>query len=475
MFHSTLATGPLVVGYLKPVVLLPMSLVTSIPLPQLEAILAHELAHIRRHDFIINLAQTLMETLFFYHPAIWWLSRRIRIEREHCCDDLVVKLFNNRIDYGRALLAIEQFQNQRTVLALGARDGSLLGRIRRITGATSHQPRQFPLLATMITLSVICGIWMVGQDFNAVAETQVNVNSIAPPEPESSPKPIQAELPTGVRVTLVGVTTPIVMTDDLLERGVTSAIAPVPTAENPDRRQWWSGNGLKLEKPPKIRESWKVRKGWEDGRQFAFEISGLSDGDSELNVVMFHDRAAESQQAVLIEVSKSQLDPGKRIILGSTAPNADAVSATLELRIGTGKSATVKFDTDGKRIDSLADDAALHSNSMKKFIANIKFLRIVQKGNDVEVWTRPITTNGQLGSVRYSVLDKTGKSHSSSGGYSMNDEQLTPFKNLSVANIREVHFEIRAFDHSVTFENVSRKPGTKSNVIVTVAPLPQTT
>jgi beta-lactamase regulating signal transducer with metallopeptidase domain len=473
VFHSTLATGPLVVGYLKPVVLLPVSLVTSIPLSQLEAILAHELAHIRRHDFIINLFQTLMETLFFYHPAVWWLSRRICIEREHCCDDLVVRLFNNGIDYGRALLAIAQLQSQRTVLALGAADGSLLGRIRRISGATSHQSRFFPWLATPIALSVVCGMWMAGQEFNVVAETQVNVNSIAASEPESSPRPMQADLPTGVRVKLVGVTTPIVLTDNLRNRGFAGAIAPLPNAESPDTRQWWSGDGLKLDMAPEPGRSWMVRKEWEDGRQFAFEISGLPDSDSELNVVMFHDRAAEPQQAVMIEVSKSQLDPGKRIILGSIAPNAEAVSATLELRIGTGKSATVKFDTDGKRIDSLADTAALHSDSMRQIIANIKFLRVVQNGENVDVWTRPITTNGKLGSVRYSIVDKTGKSHSSPGGYSMNDEQLTPFKNLSVANIREVHFEIRAFDHSVMFENVSLKPGNKSDVRVTVASLPE--
>ncbi len=472
LLHSTLATGPLVVGYLKPIVLLPVSLVSSIPLSQLEAIFAHEVAHIRRHDFIINLAQTLMETLFFYHPAIWWLSRRIRIEREHCCDDLVVKLFNNGIDYGRALVAIEQLKSQRTILALGARDGSLLGRIRRISGATSPQSRFFPSLATPIALSVVCGMWIAGQEFNLVAETHVNVNSIAASEPETSQKPVQADLPTGVRVTLVGVTTPIVMTDDLLKQRVVGALAPLPTAENPDTREWWSGDGLKLDTAPEPGQSWMVRKGWEDGRQFAFEISGLPDADSELRVVMFHNRAAQPQQAVAIIESKSQSDQRKRIVLGAIAPNAEAVSATLELRIGTGKSATVKFDRDGERIDSLDDEAALHSDSMKQIIEEIKFLRIVQKGNDIDVWTRPITTNGQLGSVSYSVVDKTGKSHSSSGGYSMNDEQLTPFKNLNVADIREIHFEIRAFDHSVTFENVSRKSGTKSEVKVAFTSLP---
>jgi hypothetical protein len=314
--------------------------------------------------------------------------------------------------------------------------------------------------------------WVTFEGFSLkpAKKTEVNVSVETPLNTYES---IQADLPTGLRVQLAGVTTPIIITEDLVKKGVSGAFAPLPTADKPDKRQWWSGEGLKLDMAPEPGRSWMVRKEWEDGRQFAFEISGLPDSDSELNVVMFHDRATEPQQAVMIEVSKSQLDPGKRIILGSIAPNADAASATLELRIGTGKSATVKFDTDGKRIDSLADDAALHSNSMKQIIANIKFLRIVQNGENVEVWTRPITTNGQLGSVRYSVVDKTGTSHSSPGGYSMNDVQLTPFKNLSVANIREVHFEIRAFDHSVMFENVSRKPGTRSEVKVTVAPLPK--
>ena len=137
--QSTLARVPIVVGYLRPVVLLPVSLVTSIPTAQLEAILAHELAHVRRHDFVVNLLQTLVETLFFYHPAVWWISRQIRVEREHCCDDLVVKLLDNRVEYGRALVAIEQIRGRNSVLALGATDGSLLSRVRRIVGFDSER------------------------------------------------------------------------------------------------------------------------------------------------------------------------------------------------------------------------------------------------------------------------------------------------------------------------------------------------
>ena len=134
VLQSTVAQVPLVVGYLRPVILLPVSFLTHLPTEQLEAILAHELAHVRRHDFVVNLLQTMVETLFFYHPAVWWLSSRIRIEREHCCDDLVVTVLENHAEYGRALVAVEELRGQTSVLTLAASDGSLLSRIRRIAG-----------------------------------------------------------------------------------------------------------------------------------------------------------------------------------------------------------------------------------------------------------------------------------------------------------------------------------------------------
>ena len=102
-------------------VLLPLCVVTGLPAVQLELILAHELAHIRRHDYLVNLLQTLVETLFFYHPAVWWLSRQIRNERENCCDDVAMATVGSRADYGRALLAIEELRATSTALSLAAR------------------------------------------------------------------------------------------------------------------------------------------------------------------------------------------------------------------------------------------------------------------------------------------------------------------------------------------------------------------
>ena len=88
---------PCTYGWWKPVVVLPISALTNLPPAQVEAILAHELAHIARHDYLVNLLQTLIETLLFYHPAVWWLSSRIRHEREVCADVMAVELCGDRI------------------------------------------------------------------------------------------------------------------------------------------------------------------------------------------------------------------------------------------------------------------------------------------------------------------------------------------------------------------------------------------
>ncbi len=137
VLQSTLVKTPVVLGYFRPLVLLPLCVVTGLPEAQLELVLAHELAHIRRHDYLVNLFQTLVETLFFYHPAVWWLSRQVRNERENCCDDVAIVLSDSRADYGRALLAIEKLRAAAPSLSLAASGGSLLARIRRIAG---HEP-----------------------------------------------------------------------------------------------------------------------------------------------------------------------------------------------------------------------------------------------------------------------------------------------------------------------------------------------
>lgn len=134
LLESAAVEVPTVVGWLRPVVLLPIATVSGLAAEQIEMILAHELAHIRRHDFIVNLLQSTVETLFFYQPAVWWISRRIRIEREHCCDDLAVAVSGDPVRYARALTRFEELRIDAAQTVLAASGGSLVTRIRRLVG-----------------------------------------------------------------------------------------------------------------------------------------------------------------------------------------------------------------------------------------------------------------------------------------------------------------------------------------------------
>jgi hypothetical protein len=126
------AEVPAVVGWLRPIVLVPASIFTGLSAEQIDALLAHELAHVRRYDYLINLLQTAAETLFFYHPAVWWVNRKIREERENCCDDLAVEVCGSTLAYVRALTDMEQMRRSTPRLAMAADGGSLLNRVQRL-------------------------------------------------------------------------------------------------------------------------------------------------------------------------------------------------------------------------------------------------------------------------------------------------------------------------------------------------------
>jgi beta-lactamase regulating signal transducer with metallopeptidase domain len=136
--QSMLVEVPTVIGWWRPVILLPVEILTGLDLVQLEALLAHELAHIRRYDYLVNLVQTVVETLLFYHPVVWWVSHRMRVEREHCCDDAAVAVCGDAVSYARTLTKLEGLRLPTSALALGARGGSLFERISRLVGAPSH-------------------------------------------------------------------------------------------------------------------------------------------------------------------------------------------------------------------------------------------------------------------------------------------------------------------------------------------------
>jgi len=159
--ESALVKVPLVVGYLRPMILLPASVITGLSLSQLEAVLAHELAHVRRHDWLVNALQVIVETLLFYHPAFWWLSSRIRQERELCCDDIALGLNVDKAVYARMLLTLEELQHKAVSPALAATGGDLAARVRRLLppAASPNQARSsaagFAIIVASLALVLV--------------------------------------------------------------------------------------------------------------------------------------------------------------------------------------------------------------------------------------------------------------------------------------------------------------------------------
>jgi uncharacterized protein involved in exopolysaccharide biosynthesis len=167
LLKSALVEVPTVIGWVRPVILLPAATLTGLTPGQLETILAHELAHVRRLDYVVNAFQCLVKALMFYHPVAWWISRCIREERENCCDDLVINVCGDRVGYARALATLEGLRGELPEWAFAASGGSLLNRIRRLVGLRNDKGRMttrevsgLALLGLGLVL-VILGIWLV--------------------------------------------------------------------------------------------------------------------------------------------------------------------------------------------------------------------------------------------------------------------------------------------------------------------------
>jgi len=160
LVHSRI-DSPVVIGWLRPVVLLPASALTGLGEKHLVALFAHELAHIRRHDFLVNMLQRCVEAMLFYHPAVWWMSRRIRAERENCCDDLAVRVCGNRRTYVEALVLLERERQTVPVLAVAAADSNIVQRVRRILGLENYAVdwESAAIALTFVIVWMIVGLW----------------------------------------------------------------------------------------------------------------------------------------------------------------------------------------------------------------------------------------------------------------------------------------------------------------------------
>lgn len=187
LLESALVRAPVVVGHLRPVILLPLGTVTGLSTTYLEAILAHELAHVQRRDYLMNLLQSVAETLFFYHPAVWFITACLRTERENCCDDVATALVGgNPLTVARALAALAELSvapepvNQFAMSALGP-DGSVLGRIRRLVQGRTAPTFTEGFMAACVVLGglVLLTSAVAMADPRPASENDAEANSLA--------------------------------------------------------------------------------------------------------------------------------------------------------------------------------------------------------------------------------------------------------------------------------------------------------
>jgi beta-lactamase regulating signal transducer with metallopeptidase domain len=160
-----LVAVPSVIGFFRPVVLLPVRALTGLTPEQLEAVIAHELGHVKRFDVAVNFFQVVVETLFFFHPAVWWLNKRIRTYREDCCDDIAIAVGGRNVSYARALAAMEDWRNV-PELAMGATGGDVAARVARLLGMRSQkngaQSAGVVTAALVLAAALTAGVTSIG-------------------------------------------------------------------------------------------------------------------------------------------------------------------------------------------------------------------------------------------------------------------------------------------------------------------------
>jgi beta-lactamase regulating signal transducer with metallopeptidase domain len=179
--------APAVIGWLRPVVFLPLTTLSGLSEEQLQSVIVHELAHIKRLDPLVNVFQVCVETLLFYHPAVWWLNKRIRTEREHCCDDIAVSVCGNAVEYARALAIMEEWRSA-PALAMAANRGPLTERVLRILGLKTlrNGMRGIGITGSVLclTAALIAGNALMGMAHPQLA--QASYNSQATPGTNSA-------------------------------------------------------------------------------------------------------------------------------------------------------------------------------------------------------------------------------------------------------------------------------------------------
>ncbi|MCE7065969.1 M56 family metallopeptidase [Dyadobacter sp. CY326] len=186
VIESENVTVPMVVGVFKPLVIIPFSLFVNLPESQIEAILLHELAHIKRRDYLVNLIQIFCENIFFFNPALLWISHLIKVEREHCCDDLAIAVTENKTSFVHALVSFQEYNMQGSAfeMAFSKKRNHLLDRIKRIIYSNNKPLNAMEKLFVTISLITVAAL--------SAAVTKVAPESNAAPVVKVASRPISS-------------------------------------------------------------------------------------------------------------------------------------------------------------------------------------------------------------------------------------------------------------------------------------------
>ena len=185
LVESALVRSPLVVGHLKPMILFPIGAINKLNTKEVEAILAHEIAHVLRNDYIFNIIQSVIEALFYFHPAVWWISANIRTERENSCDDVAIALCGNSMTYAKALVSVQEMayygSPQMAMAFAGQRKNQLLFRVQRILKQPHNKTNVMEkLIATCLLLVMMVALSFGGNRWNNNINAEINaLNNIS--------------------------------------------------------------------------------------------------------------------------------------------------------------------------------------------------------------------------------------------------------------------------------------------------------
>ena len=426
---------PTVIGVLRPMVLLPATMATGWSPEDIEAVLVHELAHLARWDHWANLIQRVIEAGLFFHPAVWLVSRQIRIEREHCCDDLAVAATGQRLGYAASLLKVAEagLAGRRPAVAaaaLAASDGSpsaLRTRILRLLGPT-NAPGVRLLRAWPISLAILAALAISA----AVAVQQPAEQDDIPPEAEA-----ETMTPTDIAENSFKVVLPCGATLELL------AVAPHPS----EGKTWWRPDGTPLTEAEKSCPGMDAKQG-EYYYEFVFRVGGV-------------ERASERWQVVgagATSITGSPKDeagePIRDLRVNLAGKFKDAQDTTIHYGIAAGPWKTV----------SQFDHRRQNSASVGRSWGTVTWPGPPRQEQGQTVLRCTHSVGEQAARV---VAVRPGgeivAAGSITGGDSGRSVSLTYKFRVPLEQIDHFEFQIRPYDQWAEFANVSLVPGRKTD------------